>query len=163
MKGILFAIIIAFAACPKMHAKGFHIHGDPLRLIKAIEQKENPTRNIFAVGDPRMRFRAYGLLQIRAPYLRDVNRIAGSRLIRRVWHEKSLTLRDMKNPKKARWACRMYLSYYVELYHKETGRVATIAVCARIHNGGPDGWRKSDTFAYGQDVVRLYYRHCRRA
>jgi hypothetical protein len=163
MKGIL--TVIAFTTCSQMHASGFPLQVNPWQLTRAIEQKENPTRNLSAVGDPRMRFRAYGLLQIREPYLRDVNKIAGSKMIRRVWHEKWLTLRDMKNPKKAAWVLRVYLSHYGKLYREETGRVPTIAVYARIHNGGPDGWRKWDTIAYAQDVVRyarLYRVHHQR-
>jgi hypothetical protein len=104
-----------------------------------------------AVGDKHLRNHAYGTLQIRSMYLRDVNRIAGKN-VQRTWGKKNLTLADMKDPAKAQWAARVYLSTYGREYQKHTGRAPTAEVYARIHNGGPDGWKQGKTLAYWRNV-----------
>jgi hypothetical protein len=94
---------------------------------------------------------AYGLYQIRYPYLKDVNRIAGKDVMR-VWGVKKLYMSDMQDGDKARWAMRVYLSYYGKRYTRLTGLKPTPHIYARIHNGGPDGWKDKTTLAYWRSV-----------
>lgn len=100
-----------------------------------------------AVGDRELFHKAYGPLQIRQPYLDDVNRVAG-KAVRETWGKRALTTEDMKDPEKARWAARVYLGHYGRAYERETGRAPTDQVYARMHNGGPRGWERSSTRAY---------------
>ena len=134
-------------------AKNFTLAVDSRALLHAVSLKENAAQDPEAVGDKHMKNKAYGLLQIRAPYLQDVNRIAGSAEVRRVWGKDELTLLDMKNKQKAEWACCVYLSHYGRVYTKKTGKVPTAEVYARIHNGGPNGWKLNDTREYAKTVL----------
>ena len=73
-------ILMAVAAavmimCGSVSAKDFTLKVNSDELIYGVVQRENPGQNPDAVGDKHMRNKAYGLLQIRAPYLKDVNRI----------------------------------------------------------------------------------------
>ena len=50
---------------------------------------------------------------------------------------------------------RMMLTYwrhYGEQYRRTTGKTPTAEVLARIHNGGPDGWKNPATHKYWQKV-----------
>lgn len=107
-----------------------------------------------AVGDKHLRYRAHGMYQIRYPYLQDVNRVAGKDVVR-VWGHK-LTPQDMYDPAKARWAMRVYLHHYGLRYTRLTGQLPTASVYARIHQGGPDGWKIRRTLAYWYRV-KLHY------
>ena len=90
---------------------------------------------------------AVGIAQIRQICLADCNRIA---------RQKGLDLRftsaDRYDPDKARQMWDLYLSYYGEQYERETGRLPTDEVYARIWNGGPSGWRKDSTLEYWDRV-----------
>ena len=92
-----------------------------------------------AVGDLHLKNKAYGAAQIRLPYLKDVNRLYH----REVMHTfgRKLTIRDMHDPVKADWVVRRYIFYYGVRYSRETGKPLTYEVAARLHNGGPSGWR----------------------
>jgi len=107
-------------------------------VVERLIEVENPQRDNEAVGDQHLQNKAYGLLQIRQPYLDDVNRIAGT----------SYAIEDMKNPELAKWAAKIYLDYYGRAYQRKTGVEPTLEVYGRIHNGGPNGWRKASTNNY---------------
>ena len=107
-------------------------------VIERLIRVENPRRDVNAVGDKHLTNKAYGLLQIRKPYLDDVNRIVGT----------SYAIEDMKDPELACWAAKIYLNHYGERYQRKTGEAPTLEVYARIHNGGPNGWRKESTRDY---------------
>jgi hypothetical protein len=77
--------------------------------------------------------RAYGCLQIHAIYVRDVNRIAGT----------EFTHADVLDRDIAIECATIYLTTYGRRYDRITGRPVTAEVLARIHNAGPNGWRKS--------------------
>jgi len=114
-----------------------------LAAIALVESGNNPD----AVGDRHLRNKAYGSYQIRQPYLTDVNRVSG----------KNLTLEDIRGKGSegmAAWAVKVYLSHYGKRYTRITGKKPTIEVYARIHNGGPNGWKKNSTKAYWQKVQR---------
>ena len=85
-----------------------------------------------------------GRYQISQCYLDDVNRVQR-------WH---YTLDEMRDAEKARKVVIAYLAYYGEIYRKENKKEPTIEVLARIHNGGPYGYRKDCTIGYWQKIKR---------
>jgi len=82
---------------------------------------------------------AAGLYQIRPIYVRDVNRILG---------REAFSLDDRWDTGRAEEMVRIYLRHYAT--RKRLGREPTAEDMARIHNGGPDGWRKRATETYGR-------------
>lgn len=98
--------------------------------------------DVNAVGDNGM---AYGQLQIHPGYIECVNRIAGT----------SFTHKDAFHPVKSRYMTVVYIRHYGARYKRITGREPTMEVLARIHNGGPDGWKKESTDVYWNKVKRL--------
>ena len=74
--------------------------------------------------------KAIGGYQIRPIYVRDVNRIAGTKFT----HE------DARDDRKAQRMIAIYLKHYGEKYEKATGKKATAVVLGMIHNGGPKGY-----------------------
>ena len=145
---VAFAPLIASAGNYTLNVK------DETSFLSALGQQESLS-NSHKIGDRNLQHKAYGLLQIRLPYLRDVNRIAGKDVMR-VWHKTKLTMADMKDPRKARWAAKVYLSYWGRYYTRQTGKLPTEQTYARIHNGGGvRGWRAAETKAYWQAVRSL--------
>ena len=129
-------------------------------LLEGIARVENPNFDSNRVGDKHLTYKAYGVFQIRQPYLTDVNRIAGSDGVKAAWGKSALSIADVKNPEIAAWCVKVYLSYYGKHYEKIMGKKPTEEVYARMHNGGPDGWKKSVTAKYWAKVsVRIneYY------
>jgi hypothetical protein len=126
------------------------------KLIQVLEKAENQNGDVNAVGDKHLKNKAYGLLQIRKPYLEDVNKIAGKD-VQKVWGKSKLTIADMKIPERARWAAKVYLSHYGKRYEKITRLAPTMEIYAKIHNGGPNGWKKEnlDTAIYWAKVVKI--------
>ena len=101
-----------------------------LDALASVESNNNPG----AVGDHG---RARGLYQIHRAYWDD-----GTRLLGVNWpHSEAF------NPEKARCVVRAYLLHY--------GGDRSLADKARIHNGGPCGYRRSSTVAYAQRVGQL--------
>jgi len=93
-------------------------------------------------GDPNaVNGDAVGILQIRPICLRDVNRISSGPLY---------LLRDRYNIEKSKQMCRIYLNHYAT--EKRLGHEPTMEDCARIWNGGPNGWQKRATEKYWEDV-----------
>jgi len=80
--------------------------------------------------------------QIRRVYLDDLGRIYGCHFADEVATDRHASEQVML----AYWA------YYGERYRRQTGRHPTAEVLARIHNGGPDGWKKSSTDGYWRKV-----------
>ena len=80
---------------------------------------------------------AVGRYQIRACYLVDANRILGT-------HYEHIEMRD---PAIARAVVCAYLTHYGNALAR-TGRLVTARDLARIHNGGPKGWKKAATLGY---------------
>ena len=92
-----------------------------------------------AVGDRNLVNRAYGPCQIRSCYLKDVNRIAGT----------SYSIDEVRRSETlSRWCVITYVRHYGERYERLTGEKLTMEVAARIHNGGPNGWKRRTTDAY---------------
>jgi len=155
MKKILGVLFLLMGMCSPVSAKEFSLYVNSDELIYGVVQRENPGKNPNAVGDKHMVHKAYGLLQIRKPYLTDVNRIAGTNEVMRVWGKKKLTMEDMKDQAKAEWAFHVYLSHYGEKYKQQTGLIPSAYVYARIHNGGPKGWQERKTRDYALAVLQF--------
>ena len=77
--------------------------------------------------------------QLEPVYVEDVCRITGQRIT----HAQAVG-----DDAVARACIEAYWDYYGARYYRLTGRQADAEVLARIHNGGPDGWRKPATRAY---------------
>jgi hypothetical protein len=114
------------------------IHSILFLLLFLAEVESNCNDN--AVG----KHGEVGRYQIRQCYLDDVNRI-------KKWN---YTLDEMHNAENARNVVIAYLEYYGENYRKENGKNQTIEVLARIHNGGPYGYRKNCTIVYWNKIKK---------
>jgi len=132
------------------------LHVDIDTLLTALKRVENSKGDPNLIGDRHLKNKAYGLLQIRKSYLDDVNKIAGYEVLH-TWGKMTLTMEDMKDKDKARWAAKVYLTHYGELYEKRTGKAPTMEIYAKIHNGGPNGWRRGNfnTARYWAKVVMM--------
>jgi hypothetical protein len=80
--------------------------------------------------------------QLRDIYIDDLNRIYKLQPSHHLKYSKRLSEKAML----------LYWKYYGERYERITGMPVTYEVLARIHNGGPDGFRKNSTKVYWQKV-----------
>jgi hypothetical protein len=94
-----------------------------------------------AIGDGG---EAVGRYQIHKIYVDDVNRIAGT----------SYSYDDRYDPVKSEQMVIIYLTHYGDFYTRVTGKTPTAEVLARIHNGGPYGYRKKETIKYWNKVKK---------
>jgi len=78
------------------------------------------------------------IYQIRPIYVKDVNRIFHMRY----------KMKDVLDRDKAEMIMWYYWQYYGIRYQLDTGMDPTFEVLARIHNGGPEGWRRKSTLVY---------------
>jgi len=93
---------------------------------------------------------AAGPYQIRPIYLQDVNRI------RKLQGLSPFAAQDRYDLEKATQMVVTYLSWYgrpSRLHH-----LASYADLARIHNGGPNGWKKESTRNYAERVMRIMHK-----
>lgn len=132
----IFATISANAAALVRHQSSVAYL---LEAISWVESKHDPE----AVGDNG---KAVGAYQIHKEYVDDVNRIYGT----------GFTYEDRKDPGTSKRMVRLYLRYYGARYERITGKKATVDILARIHNGGPNGWKKKATIEYADKVVGVY-------
>jgi len=110
---------------------------DMNKLIDALIRVEtggekNPAK---AIGDNG---KAKGILQIWDVVVKDVNRIYKTTYV----HD------DAFDPAKSRDIAKKYLTFWGKRYTKNTGKVPTYEVLAKIWNGGPKGYNKTDTNKY---------------
>lgn len=110
----------------------------PLLLSALIVVESNG--NDRAIGD---RGAALGALQIHECVVRDVNRIAGTRLSHRDVHSRPVAL----------WVATVYLNYYAS--GDRLGRPPTAEDRARIWVGGPDGYKQRSTLQYWRKVRKV--------
>lgn len=111
-------------------------------LLDAIEAVESGG-DANAVGDGGD---AVGSFQIHKIYVDDVNRIC--RL--RAPNELYITIYEYHHrtsPVLSRRMAKIYLNHY--------GKGKSLEDIARIHNGGPDGWKKESTKPYWEKVKRI--------
>ncbi len=113
-------------------------------------------------------YRAIGAYQLHKIYVDDVNRIL------RIWRDslsetfrkyyasrpydpngiesvdfEPYTYEDRWNKKHSRFMTEVYLRYYAPL---NDNLEINLEAAARIHNGGPDGWKKKSTKPYWEKV-----------
>jgi len=81
--------------------------------------------------------------QLRQIYVRDVNRIIG---------RNAYSTADIIERPKAEKMMYIYWRAWGIHYQKKTGKPVTLEVLARIHNGGPLGWKKPETVSYWNRV-----------
>tara|TARA_R110000824_G_scaffold28928_2_gene96856 strand:- start:953 stop:1345 length:393 start_codon:yes stop_codon:yes gene_type:complete len=106
-----------------------------LALI-AVESSGNPK----AVGDDGL---AYGILQMHSGYVADASEFAGE-----TW-----THEDAFNPQ---ISVKIFMAYMARYATSERlGRDPTAEDIARIHNGGPNGYKKAATQKYWQKVLKI--------
>lgn len=155
--GALFVLMGASVSRGGTYEYRLHLQ-DEAAFFRSVARVESQNRD-YVVGDLHLRHRAYGRYQIRQPYLDDVNRVAGKDVVRTWGH--LLTLRDMRDPEKARYAMRIYMAHYGKRYTRITGLLPTAAIYARIHQGGgPNGWRTPVTLSYARKVNSWYAKEC---
>lgn len=83
--------------------------------------------------------------QIRKIYVKDVNRFSGN----------NYCDDDVRDKKRSECMMRDYWYRYAARYRLNENRPVTYEVLARIHNGGPTGWKKASTVAYWKKVRRV--------
>ena len=88
---------------------------------------------------------AAGIFQIRPIYVRDVNRIVG---------RAEFTLEDRWDVGRSAAMVAVYFSHYVT--PARLGREPTVEDYAKIHNGGPNGFRKAATDAYAAKFMQVW-------
>ena len=81
--------------------------------------------------------------QLNPIYVRDVCRITRQTLT----HEQATASDEI-----ARWCIEAYWENYGARCARISGKPADAQALARIHNGGPDGWRKPETLPYWRRV-----------
>ena len=94
--------------------------------------------------------------QLRTLYIADVNRIT------RDWNRNAnasgvtpfpiYTAADQTDEAMSREIMAIYWTHYGKVYAARTGKPVTYEVLARIHNGGPYGWKKRSTLRYWERV-----------
>lgn len=111
-------------------------------LINALIQVESGG-DLNAIGDKNLTHKAYGCLQIRQPYVDDVNRVFGT----------AYRAQDMLGNKAVSIdVFKKYMSIYAT--EKRLGFKPTFETIARCHNGGPNGWRIPATVGYWEKVKK---------
>ena len=123
--------------------------GEPLdvnrNLLDAMRQVESGG-NDCAIGDKHLNNKAYGPYQIREPYYEDARQfnpnLGGN--FRDVWGEGSDRYSEM--------VVGSYMGRYAT--RERLGRDPTDEDIARIHNGGPNGYKKDSTLPYWNEVQK---------
>ncbi len=112
-------------------------------LISALGQKES-SNDDNAVGDTNKVYWAYGYLQVRQPFVDDVNA---------KWHT-NIRAKDLRGDRtKSIWVVKEFFKIHVT--RARLGREPTLQDYARVLNGGPKGWQRSCTKGYWVDVERI--------
>lgn len=110
--------------------------------------KEHPDGNDAAIGDIHLANKAYGPLQIREPYFTDARMFLSS-------DDAALNAEAcLGNRPLSIRVLNAYMNRYCK--HSRLGRPITAEDIARIHNGGPNGWRSPATLGYWQELQRFY-------
>ena len=130
------ALIVLSLFTTTAHALTEKELSDVLTAIRAVESNNNPN----AVGDSG---NAIGVYQIWEVYWKDAterSNIGGK-------------YRDCFDPDYADHVVRAYMDRYAT--EKRLGRPVTQEDIARIHNGGPNGWKKNSTNKYWTKVKKI--------
>ena len=132
-------VLLMFAACV---CNGVEVTAKLLNAIKNVESSGNSS----AVGDNG---KAVGAYQIHKVYVDDVNNILKNRGLKT-----RFKYTDRFNDKKSRIMTCIYLLHYGKVYERKTEKKANLEVLAKIHNGGPSGWKKQATVKYWHKVKK---------
>ena len=127
-RGLLMCMMAGFAAYGEAH-----VTREFLDRIAIVESGGDPSAFNASTG-------AYGLYQIRIPYLSDANKVLGT----------DYTLEDMFDREKAERVVKAYLGRWGAKFQERHGRPPTDEELARIHNGGPRGAERSSTLRYAE-------------
>lgn len=114
-------------------------------LVKALIQVESGGLDT-AVGDKHLTDKAYGCLQIRKPYITDVNRV----------YKTNLKAQDMLGNRQLSIDT---FYKYMDIYatKRQIGREPTDQDRARIHNAGPSGWKNPHPNPNVQKMLAVYW------
>ena len=143
MKKIIIAII---AVVISFNAFGIVIDTNLMNAICQVESKGKAN----AKGDYSRKtkeYRAIGAFQLWKCYVNDVNNI-----LKNKGSKKRYTYNDRYDYRKSYEMVVIYLNHYGKVYEKKTGKKATYEVLSRIHNGGPNGYKKEATIKYWNKV-----------
>ena len=127
------ALIVLSLFTTTAHALTEKELSDVLTAIRAVESNNNPN----AVGDSG---NAIGVYQIWEVYWKDATERSGI----------GGKYRDCFDPDYADRIVRAYMDRYAT--EKRLGRPVTMEDIARIHNGGPNGYKKKSTLKYWSKV-----------
>ncbi len=118
-------------------------------LLDAIEMVESGgDENAIGAGGE-----AVGSFQIHKIYVDDVNRIQLAKHEKRHMGYLPYRYEWRKDRNISRDIVSIYLRYYATM--RRIGRKPTVQDKARIHNGGPNGWKKESTIPYWEKVKKL--------
>lgn len=106
------------------------------RAIAWVESRNNDR----VIGDGG---NAVGRYQLWKIYVDDVNRIRGGSYY---------SYEDRYDASKSLEMVKVYVEHYSKRYERLTGKEATWEIKARIHNGGPNGWKKASTIRYWKKI-----------
>ena len=120
-------------------------------LLDAIEQVESGG-DANAVGDSG---RAVGAYQIWKIYVDDCNRIHNKFCASFFPKHPFYTYSDRRSKEKSRGMVALYTTYYWE--RTKTDIMGRFEFMARIHNGGPNGWKKESTKEFWDKVKAVLY------
>lgn len=110
-------------------------------LIEAMIEVESAC-DVNAVGDLGLKHKAYGCLQIRQPYMSDA--LGKHRKAQECLGNMKLSIEVMN----------AYMTRYAS--ERRLGRPATAEDIARMHNGGPNGYKMEATEGYWEKVKKIY-------
>lgn len=116
-------------------------------MIKESANRTHPKGDPQAIGDLKLKNKAYGILQIRQPYCDDAALILGVR------HKAVDCLGDI--PLSIR-IVNAYMTRYAT--KKRLGHEPTMEEIARMHNGGPNGHKVPATLKYWQETRAIMQR-----
>ena len=138
-------LIIAIIASLTVNAFAVEI---PHKLMSALCIVESNAKGDYS--KKLKEYRAIGAFQLWKIYVDDVNNIFKNRGCK-----KRYKYSDRYDYRKSYEMVVIYLNHYGTIYEKKTGKKATFEVLSRIHNGGPNGWKKESTIKYWNKVQEI--------
>jgi len=137
----LFLAVVLALSLGYSEARGDSLSNRIDKLIVALISVESNGK-LDAIGDNG---KALGQLQIWEIYLKDTKRFSKIKY----------NHKDMFGYYESIETTITYLTHYGKHYEKKTGKVATLEILAKIHNGGPNGYKKSGTNKYWEKVKKV--------
>ena len=141
-------MVFVFSMFAMFNCFSFEISDDFLNAIMEVESSGKSD----AKGDysnKTKEYRAIGAFQLWKIYIDDVNRFS----------DKKFKYEDRYDINKSKEIVIIYLKYYGKRYERITGKTATYEILSRIHNGGPNGWKKDSTIKYWNKVMKVLYKN----